>query len=124
MAALGRRTTMHELSIIEALIEQVQRELKRAGQRGRVRRLELAIGQLSGVHADALRFAFDLVAPGTPVEGADLSIAQPRATCRCGSCGVEVEVDDLVLRCPECSSREIMIDGGRDLILQSIEVED
>ena len=39
---------MHELSIVEALIEQVQREVRRAGQKGRVTRLELAIGTLSG----------------------------------------------------------------------------
>ena len=55
---------MHELSIAEALIEQVSEELKRAGQTGAVKRVELAVGRLSGVHCDCLRFAFGLLAPG------------------------------------------------------------
>ena len=65
---------MHELSIVEALIDQVGQELDRAGQQGRVVRLELSIGRLSGVHGESVRFAFGLLAPGTRVENADLVI--------------------------------------------------
>jgi Zn finger protein HypA/HybF involved in hydrogenase expression len=36
------------MSIVQALIEQVESEIERAGQTGRVTRLELAIGTLSG----------------------------------------------------------------------------
>ena len=68
---------MHELAIAEALIEQVGTELDRAGQKGAVKRLELAVGRLSGVHCDSLRFAFELLSPGTPAEGAELSIREP-----------------------------------------------
>ena len=53
---------MHELSIVEALIDQVGQELDRAGQQGRVLRLELSIGRLSGVNPDSVRFAFGLLA--------------------------------------------------------------
>ena len=115
---------MHELSIAEALIEQVQRELRRAGQNGRVVRLELAVGRLSGVHSDSLRFAFDLISPGTPVEGAELTISEPRAVSRCAACGGREEIDDLVTECPRCRSRDITIEEGRDLLLQSIEIDD
>ena len=54
---------MHELSIVEALIDQVGRELDRAGQQGRVLRLELSIGRLSGVNCESVRFAFGLLPP-------------------------------------------------------------
>ena len=64
---------MHELAIAKALIEQVGTELDRAGQNKAVKRLELAVGRLSGVHCDCLRFAFELLSPGTPVEGAELT---------------------------------------------------
>jgi hydrogenase nickel incorporation protein HypA/HybF len=115
---------MHELSIVEALIEQAQRELNRAGQRGKVLRLELGVGRLSGVHPDSLRFAFDLLSPGTRVEGAEILICEPRAICRCRACNARVEIEDLVVRCPSCSSDDIAIEGGRELMLQSIDVED
>jgi hydrogenase nickel incorporation protein HypA/HybF len=115
---------MHELSIVEALIEQVQRELRRAGQQGPVRRLELSVGRLSGVHCGSLRFAFELISPGTPVAGAELNITEPRAVCCCRACGAREEIDELLTECPRCRSPEITIEEGRDLLLQSIEIDD
>ena len=78
---------MHELAIVEALIEQVQREVRRAGQKGRVTRLELAIGSLSGVHCDSVRFAFDLLAPRNGGRRGEGRIQQPRAVSCCRACG-------------------------------------
>jgi len=115
---------MHELSIVEALIEQVQRELQRAEQRGRVRRLELSIGRLSGVNCESVRFAFGLLAPGTPVENAEVTIHQPKARCLCRACNARADIDDLVVQCPQCGSTEFSIEGGRELLLQNIEIED
>jgi hydrogenase nickel incorporation protein HypA/HybF len=115
---------MHELAIAEALIEQVQREVHRAGQKGRVMKVELSIGRLTGVHCDSLKFALELLAPGTLVEQAEIAMRQPKAQCACNDCGHRSEIDDLVVYCPHCHSGEIVIDGGRDLLLESIEVED
>ena len=115
---------MHELSIIEALIDQVGRELDRAGQQGRVLRLELSIGRLSGVNCESVRFAFGLLAPGTPVEDAEIVIQEPKAVCNCHACNARTEIDDLVVQCPRCASSDVTIEGGRELVLQSIEVEE
>jgi hydrogenase nickel incorporation protein HypA/HybF len=115
---------MHELSIVEALIEQVQRELNRARQQGPVARLELSIGRLSGVNSDSLRFAFGLIASGTPVENAEIIINEPKAVCNCHACNIQTEIDDLVVQCPRCVSDDITIEGGRDLVLQSIDIQD
>ncbi|MGD0655286.1 MAG: hydrogenase maturation nickel metallochaperone HypA [Thermoguttaceae bacterium] len=115
---------MHELSIVDALIEQVGREVHRAGHTGKVRGIELSIGRLSGVNCDSLHFAFELLAPGTLVEGAEIVIHQVKAACRCHACNARVEIDDLVFHCPKCAGDDIIIEGGRDLILQNIEVDD
>jgi hydrogenase nickel incorporation protein HypA/HybF len=115
---------MHELSIVDALIEQVGREVHRSGQSGKVRGIELSIGRLSGVNCDSVRFAFELLAPGTLVEGADIVINEVKAACSCQTCNARVEIDDLVFKCPNCASDAITIEGGRDLMLQSIDVED
>ena len=115
---------MHELAIVEALIEQVERELNRAGQHGRVERIDLSIGRLSGVSCDSLRFAFELLAPGTIAEGAEMAVEQPGAVCSCAACGAKTEIEEIAVRCPRCGSLEVTIEGGRDLLLQGIEVED
>jgi len=114
---------VHEVSIVEALIEQVEKEVARSGHRGRVARLELVIGRLSGVNADSIRFAFEMLAPGTMVEAADLEIAEPKAFCCCKGCGARTEIDELFIRCPACGSGEISIDGGQELLLQTIDLE-
>jgi len=115
---------MHELSIVEALIEQVQRELDRAGQTGGcVRELHLSIGRLSGVNVESIRFAFELLAPGSIVDGAELKVVEPAAECVCRQCDARTEIEGLVTQCPACGSDEVQITGGRDLTLDSIEVE-
>ena len=115
---------MHELSIVEALIEQVQKEVQRFGHAGRVTRLELIIGRWSGVNVDSIRFAFEILAPGTLVETADVQIAQPKAVCSCRACGDETEIEELVVQCPACGSGEFTFKGGRDLLLESIDLEE
>jgi hydrogenase nickel incorporation protein HypA/HybF len=121
---------MHELSIVEALIEQVQREVQRSGRAptagwpGRIRRLELAVGRLSGVSCDSLRFAFALLSGETLVAGAELQITEPKATCRCQACDARVEVDEITVRCPACGSLQVTVEGGRELLLESIEIEE
>lgn len=115
---------MHELSIVEALIEQVQRELERSGQSGPIRRLNLSVGRLSGVSCDSLRFAFELLSADTIVGDAELHISQPKATSRCQACDARAEVDEITVRCPACGSMQITLEGGRELLLQSIETQD
>ena len=115
---------MHELSIVEALIEQVEREVRRSGENGRVVRLDLSIGRLSGVCPDSLRFAYELLAPETPLAAAELCITEPPAVCSCGDCGARTELEDLAASCPACGSPNVTIEGGQELLLQTIELED
>ncbi len=115
---------MHELSIVQALLEQVQAEVEKSGQRGRVVSLQLVIGRLSGVHADSIRFGFELLSPHSIADGARLCIEQPKARSRCRACGAETEIDEIVICCPACGDPDITICGGQELLLQSIELED
>jgi hydrogenase nickel incorporation protein HypA/HybF len=115
---------MHELSIVEAVLEQAEREIRRAGQEGPVRRLELSIGHLAGVNCDSLRFAFELLSPESAFAGAELQIRQPAAVCRCRGCGAQCEVKELIAECPKCGSFEVSLEGGREMFLESIELAD
>ena len=115
---------MHEIAIVQALIEQVQREVREAGATGPVVCLELVVGRLSGANPDSLRFAFGMLAPGTVVEQARLEIAEPKAVCACRVCGARTPIEELIVECPACGSAQIAIVEGRQLLLQAIEVKD
>ena len=57
-------------------------------------------------------------------EGAELRIAEPPAMLHCHACQTRHDLDELILRCPACGSDQITIDGGQELLLQSIELEE
>jgi hydrogenase nickel incorporation protein HypA/HybF len=108
---------VHELSVAGSVVEAV---LDRTGT-ARVTVLRLAVGRLSGVVPDALRFCFDLVVEGTPLEGAQLLIEEPPGRASCAACGADFAVDDLVLLCP-CGSADVAVTAGRELLVRSVEV--
>jgi hydrogenase nickel incorporation protein HypA/HybF len=108
-----REAEMHELAIAESIVQAVQ---SRIGDRP-VRSVHLQVGQLSGVVTDALTFSFELAASGTPLEGAELLIDEPRGR----TCGHDVGRDDLLLLC-ECGSADVEVTAGRELALVSVEV--
>ena len=115
---------MHELSIVETLIEQVEKEVLQSGHEGRIVQLDLVIGRLSGVNADSIRFAFELLSPDTKLAGARLCIEEPRAVCRCEDCRADTEIDELTASCPVCGSIHVSMVGGQELMLDSIELEE
>ena len=115
---------MHEMSIVDALLGQVGEEVDRAGEGGRVTRLSLIVGRLSGVNCDSIRFAFELLTSGTVLEAAELVISEPSAECVCEDCGVAAKIDRMVAQCPSCDGHDITIRGGTELILQTIDLEE
>jgi hydrogenase nickel incorporation protein HypA/HybF len=114
---------MHETAIVRELISSAESEMSRAGARGRARRVEVVIGRLSGASPEAVRFAFECLSPGTRLEGSRLDIREVAPVCRCAACGAANQIDDIFAACPACGSLDVSIEGGRDLVLQSIEVE-
>lgn len=108
---------VHELSITQSIVDVVSNH---AGD-SRVLAVRLTVGRLSGVVPDAVRFCFDLLTEGTPLEGARLDIDQPAGLARCRSCGSEFTLPDLVLLCP-CGSADVELLAGRELRVTSLEV--
>jgi hydrogenase nickel incorporation protein HypA/HybF len=112
---------MHELAIAQSLVEVGAREARSAGA-ARVERIDLRLGSLAGVDAEALSFCFSVAARGTPCEQADLRIAtMPAAGC-CPACGATCEVHDLMHQCPECGGWPLDVKGGREMVIASLEV--
>jgi hydrogenase nickel incorporation protein HypA/HybF len=108
---------MHELSIVQSLIDAV---LDTTGNRV-VTGVNLRIGPLSGVLPDALRFCFDVAAAGTSLAGAQLRIDEPQGRGLCRTCGNSFVLTDMFLLCP-CGSADVGVVTGRELQLISVEV--
>ncbi len=112
---------MHELSVCQALIEQVV-GIARAHNATAVERVLLRIGPLSGVEPALLMTAYPIAAAGTPAEGAVLEIEQAAVTVRCRACGHEGEVPANRLLCPACGDYHTEMLSGDELLLARVEL--
>ena len=110
---------MHELGITRNVVAIVGE----AAKGRRVRRVTLEIGKLSGVMAEAVRFCFELVAQGTPLEGARLEIREIDGRGRCGGCGSEFAMPELFTACA-CGARRTQLLAGEELNIKTMELEE
>ena len=111
---------MHELSIADAVVQIVSRH----ADGRRVTRVELKVGHLRQVVPDALEFAFELVAQGTPAEGAELVMEEVPAEVRCRACGLETELSAFPARCARCGTFDVDVTGGEELLVDALELEE
>ena len=114
---------MHEAAVTESIIASVAETLKDEGITDGVIAVNVTVGVCQGIVGDSMQFYFDLMKPGTPLEGAELIVEEEGMSARCNDCGHECELDLPVLLCTECGGAMTMT-GGRDIIITSIEVED
>jgi len=106
---------MHELGITQSVVEAVT---DRTGS-SPVATVRVRVGRLAGVVPDAMRFCFELVTAGTPLEGAVLEIEQPDGRGRCRACRAEFPLTDLILLC-DCGSADVEVLAGRELAVASV----
>ncbi len=109
---------MHELGITRNIVAIVA---EHAGAR-RVTRVSLDVGRLSGVMSQAILFSFDVVAKGTPLEGARLEIQEIDGRGRCRKCGAEFATPKLFTPCA-CGSRDVERLAGEELKIREFECE-
>jgi len=110
---------MHELAIAESVV-------RIASEHARGRRVvavHVTAGHLRQVVPDALAFAFELVALGTPLEGARLELREVPARVRCHTCGAESEQDGFPLACDACSGFDVEVTGGEELMVEELVLE-
>lgn len=113
---------MHEVSImVEAL--RIAGEAAHNAGAGRVRKLRLRVGSLSGVVPDALQFAFDVVRKNTLAAEAALEIEAVPAACWCAMCQAEFACADFFNECPRCHQPGGELRRGRELEIAAVEVE-
>jgi hydrogenase nickel incorporation protein HypA/HybF len=111
---------MHEYSIVQALLDRVEREARRHGA-GRVHRVRVSIGELAGVEVALLLTAYDTIRHRTCCEQATLEVRSIEARWECSRCGADI-APQRSLHCPTCG-RTARLAAGDEIVLEQIELE-
>lgn len=120
---------MHEYSVASELINSLLP--KAADVEGKIVNVFLKKGELRILSDQALANAFELLAEGTLLEGAHLTIEHVPVRVSCDSCGYDGPVDHVsdegfhfavpILSCPTCQS-EVDMKSGRELFVDRLSV--
>ena len=113
---------MHELSVTQSILDIVL-EKANAAHASKVEKINLVIGELSGIVDDCVQFYFDLLSKDTIAAEAVLFFHKPPAQLRCRNCSAVFSPENGDWTCPGCQEQRIEIISGRELYVESIEVE-
>ncbi len=116
---------MHEFAICEKLVQVVLDELEknRPGNE-RLKKATVAVGDMRQIVPDTLKFAYENMTRGTAAEGSELDIRAIPTRCRCPQCGWTGPPEGMVFLCPQCGSRDLEVEEGKELYLEKLEVDD
>jgi hydrogenase nickel incorporation protein HypA/HybF len=115
---------MHEMGIAAEIVRIAVESIPEEMAGSRVVRVHLRVGKLAAVVSESLRFCFEVVARETPAEGAELEIQELAVVARCDGCDHQWEIENAVFNCPRCGSGAIEMLSGRELDIDSIELEE
>lgn len=113
---------MHELAVTQSMLNLALEHAQQAGAR-RITRINLVVGEISGVVDESVQFYFDFMSKDTLAAGAQLSFERKPARFRCSACGQEFPLRDGNWICPACQGLGGEVISGREFYMESIEVE-
>lgn len=116
---------MHELGIMTGVLEAACAEAQKAGSRA-VLSIDLSVGEMTEAIDDALEFAFEALRELDEYAlcaGAELHIRRVMPKSRCLECGRAFEHDRYTWACPGCGSEHAELIAGRELQIDSLEVD-
>lgn len=112
---------MHELSVCQALIGQVESVARERGA-SVVKSVLVRLGPLSGVEAPLLEQAYPLASAGTVAESSKLLIEPAPIRVKCETCGAETEAAPNRLLCASCGDYHTRLLSGDEMMLMSVEL--
>jgi hydrogenase nickel incorporation protein HypA/HybF len=111
---------VHEYSLVQALLEQVERTAQ-AHRAQAVHRVHLRVGQLSGVEIPLLATAYEAFRARSACAQAELEIHPVAARWDCPGCARVFAAGER-LRCPDCDLPAALA-AGDEIVLERIELE-
>lgn len=113
---------MHELSIAESILSCVRKQLE-PYPGAKPTRVGIKIGSMAAIDAAALQFCFEAILQGTEWESLQLVPNVIPARRVCTQCGHNFVVEQYNPFCPKCESGETQPDGGDELDLEFLEID-
>jgi hydrogenase nickel incorporation protein HypA/HybF len=113
---------MHELAITQSVLD-IALEHAKKHKANKITSISLVIGEMSGIVDECVRFYFEFISKDTIASEATLSFERVPTKGRCRDCDTTFPLSDLDWNCRTCRGHNIEVVGGRELYLESIEVE-
>ena len=120
---------MHELSIASAVVDSVLEFIAERSVK-RVISVKLAVGELSHVEEEQLRFSYMAITQETPIQDSELEIERVAAVVLCRECGYSGRPkywDDALavapiptMQCPDCGGTVDPVEGN-DCAIKTIQ---
>lgn len=114
---------MHELSIAKNIIR-IAREHLSPEEEKCLTKIRVRIGKFSTIVPELLQSAFVAAIDGTPLENAELEISVIPLKIACNTCGQESVIEPIDFSCPVCSSSNVDVVEGRELIVDDLEISE
>jgi len=122
--SIVQKDSMHELSIASSIVEAVT-ESAEAYPGARVKEVRLRVGALASIVEDSLQFCWELATEDSPLAGSVLVIHKLPVIVHCEGCSLDSELDGVQsFRCRRCGEIAADLRQGRELEIESIELED
>lgn len=114
---------MHELSIAKNIIRIAGEHLS-PREKELLRKVRVRIGVFSTVVPELLQSGFEAAVDGTVMENAELEITVVPLRIQCNSCGENREIEPLDFTCPDCSSNDVDIVEGNEIMIENLEISE
>ncbi|NOR26988.1 MAG: hydrogenase maturation nickel metallochaperone HypA [Lutibacter sp.] len=112
---------MHELSIALGIVKISEDETAKAKAK-KVTKIELEIGELSGVELESLNFVWESAIKDSVLEFAEKEINIIKGKGKCIDCDTEFDMKFIYDTCPKCNSNFKGILQGKELRVKALEV--
>ena len=113
---------MHELSVCQALLRQLE-DIARQQRATQITQVVIKIGALSGVEPELLRQAYPIASAGTVADQAELILEVAPIRVHCRTCGEDSIASANRLLCAACGDYHTELLSGDELLLSHVELE-
>jgi len=113
---------MHELGVTQAILD-IALDKAKAAKAEKITKINLVIGEMSGIVDDCVQFYFDFLSKDSIASGTILFFKRIPMQVRCRKCGFSFLPKNSLWSCPQCNEWDVEIIAGREFYVDSIEVE-
>ena len=113
---------MHEFHTTETILKNALLHAQEA-KAARITDVHFVIGEISTYTDDSIQGAWEILAKGTPGEGAALHFRPIQAEAQCMVCFQKYHPKEGEVVCPHCGSVGAKIIAGEEFYMEAIDVE-